>query len=348
MQILRNCWYMAGWSEHVGHDKPLARKIANEPIMFYRGEDGTVAALADYCPHRFAPLSLGKLVGDNIQCPYHGLQFNRQGKCVRNPHEAGNLPNASVPSFPVVERYGAIWLWIGDADAADPELINKEYEFLDDPSRAKVSGYIHAQANYLLLLDNLMDISHALFLHGPALMTEELYAKYDPKIASVGEEIVVTLEMQDIRAPGLFQQGLPEGTTSVDFYDYVKYIAPSSVSHDIAYTLPGEPPYQETGASSRAAHFFIPETESTCHYFYSHSRTFLTDSEAAQEGVRAALLKAFGDEDIPMIEAQQRVLGNRELFDLKPAILVNDRASVLVRRTIAKRLREQEREMENA
>lgn len=341
MRILRNNWYAAGWVDEVEVGKPLARRIADQAILFFRRQDGQIAAIADYCPHRFAPLHRGKQVGDAIQCGYHGLQFDAAGKCVRNPHALGTLPNATIPSYSVVDRYNVIWLWVGE-EAADERLINEEFSFLEDPARAHVRGRFHVKANYQLMLDNLMDISHAIFLHGGALMTEDLYAGYDPKMSVSGDIVTVTLEQHGITAPGLFAPALPEGTERVDFYDYVKGILPANVSHDIAYTQLGEPPYQPSGVSSRSAHLFTPETATTTHYFFDNSRDFRVGDAQADERMLGALKQAFGEEDIPMIEAQQLVIGDVDLMERNPVILTTDRAGVLVRRTLAKRIREQE------
>lgn len=342
MRILRNCWYAAAWADEVVHGELLSRRIADLPMLFYRPRENEIACIADYCIHRFAPLHRGAQIGEVVRCGYHGLEFNANGQCVRNPHEKGNLPNKTIPSYPVVERYSVIWIWIGDAEAADPTLISEEFAFLGSSARTHVRGRFHVKANYQLLLDNLMDISHAIYLHGEALMTEDLYAKYDPKMHVDGDEVTVTLEQKDITAPILFRVALPEGTNRVDFYDYVKFLMPALVSHDIAYTQIGEGPYQPSGVSSRSAHLFTPETATTTHYMFNNSRDFMLDDPKTSDRMLAALKKAFGDEDIPMIEAQQEVVDDRDLFDLKPAILVNDRAGVLVRRTLAKRLKQQE------
>jgi phenylpropionate dioxygenase-like ring-hydroxylating dioxygenase large terminal subunit len=341
VRILRNCWYAAGWAEEVVIGTPLTRRIADLPILFFRRNDGEIAAIADYCPHRFAPLHRGKQIGDRIRCGYHGLEFDGTGKCVHNPHKLGNLPSKTIPSYSVATRYGVIWIWIGDNDA-NPELINKEFAFLENPKRAHVRGRFHVKANYLLMLDNLMDISHALYLHGETLMTEDLYKNYDPKVTDESEGIKVTLEQHGITAPLIFRAALPSGTELVDFYDYVKGLLPANVSHDIAYTQLGQAPYLPSGVSSRSAHLFTPETNTTTHYFFDNSRDFLVGDKQVDEGMLGVLRKAFGEEDIPMIEAQQKVLGDADLMDRQPLLLVNDRAAVMARRKLDKRIMEQE------
>jgi phenylpropionate dioxygenase-like ring-hydroxylating dioxygenase large terminal subunit len=341
MEILRDCWYAAAWADEVPFGKLFGRTIAGEAILFFRKDDGSIAAIADYCPHRFAPLHRGKQCGNVIRCGYHGLEFDSEGQCVRNPHEKGNLPNVSIPSYAACEKYSVVWYWLGEKSKADSDLIPDEFAFLESTERSHVRGRFHVKANYQLLTDNLLDISHALYVHGDALMTEDLYASYDPQIKVNGDEIKVTLESKSISAPLLFRGSLPAGTDKTDFYDYVKFLLPSLISHDIAYTQVGEAPYQKSGVSSRSAHFFTPESETTTHYMFDNSRDFMIGDPTSDERILGALKMAFGDEDIPMIEAQQTVLGGRELFDLKPAILVNDRAAVMARRTLSKRIREQ-------
>ena len=90
--FLRNAWYVGAWATEVGRQKLLRRTLLDEPVVFYRREDGTPVALADKCAHRHAPLSEGKLTGDNIQCPYHGLTYDPDGTCVRAPGQSTMLP----------------------------------------------------------------------------------------------------------------------------------------------------------------------------------------------------------------------------------------------------------------
>jgi nitrite reductase/ring-hydroxylating ferredoxin subunit len=103
---LRNAWYVAAWSDDIGDDALVARTIMDEPIVLYRKAAGGVAAIEDRCAHRFAPLSMGKIVGgDRIQCPYHGLEFDGSGACVKNPHGTKSIPpRARVKSYPIIEN----------------------------------------------------------------------------------------------------------------------------------------------------------------------------------------------------------------------------------------------------
>ena len=102
--FLLNAWYVAAWSHELG-DALIARTLLEKPVLLYRGTGGAPVALADRCPHRFAPLHKGKRIGDAVQCPYHGLEFGPDGRCTRNPHGDGAIPReAQVETYPLVER----------------------------------------------------------------------------------------------------------------------------------------------------------------------------------------------------------------------------------------------------
>jgi phenylpropionate dioxygenase-like ring-hydroxylating dioxygenase large terminal subunit len=107
VSFLRNAWYMIAWSDELG-DKPFARTVLDEPVVLFRHEQ-RVAALFDRCPHRFAPLSMGRPTAAGIECPYHGLQFDAGGRCVLNPFSPVAPAAAKVRTYPVHEADGAVW-----------------------------------------------------------------------------------------------------------------------------------------------------------------------------------------------------------------------------------------------
>src|SRR5438445_10352278 len=83
--FLRNAWYVAAWNHELIDGRKLARTILERPVVMYRGESGKVVALDDRCCHRAAPLSMGRIEGDDIRCMYHGMKFDPSGKCIQIP-----------------------------------------------------------------------------------------------------------------------------------------------------------------------------------------------------------------------------------------------------------------------
>lgn len=162
---LKNAWYVAGWS--VDFDRSLrAETYLGENIVFYRQENGAPVALEDACPHRKLPLSKGTIEGDTVVCGYHGLTFDCTGKCVDAPTQRGQIPNrAVVRSYPVVDRYKLLWIWMGDTDLADPNLIFN-VENYDNPDWGYTDGgTMDMECNYLWICDNLLDPSHVAWVH---------------------------------------------------------------------------------------------------------------------------------------------------------------------------------------
>ncbi|HTR63709.1 MAG TPA: Rieske 2Fe-2S domain-containing protein, partial [Candidatus Binataceae bacterium] len=173
--FVRNCWYMAGWSRDFPRDRPTPATILDEAIVIYRTGTGTPVAMQDRCCHRFAPLSMGRIEGDAVRCMYHGFKFAPSGKCIEIPGQSKIPPQACVRTYPIVDRHSGAWVWMGDPALADEALI-PNFVGIDDPAWAMKPGRMDYNANYILINDNLLDLSHIPFLHcrslGAALTPE--------------------------------------------------------------------------------------------------------------------------------------------------------------------------------
>ena len=111
--FLRNYWYAAGFPEELGREF-LARTLLNENVVMFRKEDGTPIALENRCAHRRVPLSLGRLIGDTLECGYHGLQYDCSGKCTKIPGQDRISPKVAVRAFPLAEKYHFLWILMVD------------------------------------------------------------------------------------------------------------------------------------------------------------------------------------------------------------------------------------------
>jgi phenylpropionate dioxygenase-like ring-hydroxylating dioxygenase large terminal subunit len=163
--FVKNAWYCAGWDHELslGQQGLLTRRIAGHSIVLYRMTSGKAIAMEDLCPHRSAPLSLGRKEGDFIRCMYHGMLFGSDGRCTEMPGMK-TIPQAQVRTFPVVERNNWIWLWMGDADKADPDLICYAIG-PDDPNWRLKTNQLRIETDFRQEIANLADLSHVSWVH---------------------------------------------------------------------------------------------------------------------------------------------------------------------------------------
>ena len=168
MSFLRNSWYVAAWDREVSR-RLLARTLLNEPIVLYRKENGSAVALEDRCCHRQLPLSMGKVEGDALRCGYHGLLFNNSGTCIEIPGQASVPPQARVRTYPLEEKFGWVWIWMGDPARADPALI-PNWWWAGHPQWAfSRPDMIHVKCNYQLVSDNVLDVTHLAYVHASSI-----------------------------------------------------------------------------------------------------------------------------------------------------------------------------------
>ena len=187
--FIRNTWYPCAWSHEIGRTL-FERWICNQPIVFYRTEAGRPVALHNRCAHRRAPLSKGQLIGDRLQCGYHGLEYDCSGKCVKIPGQDAIPEGAAVKSYPVADKWRFVWVWPGDPEKADEALI-PDLRWNDSPGWVSPGDSLTIGCNWLVDLDNLMDLSHLTYLHGRTIGTP--YVSEFPSVTkTVGERVYVT------------------------------------------------------------------------------------------------------------------------------------------------------------
>jgi len=307
-QFLKNTWYVVAWSSEIGEHGMLARIVTQVPLLLWRNSSGEVIALLDRCCHRAAPLSKGRREADTVRCMYHGLLFDSTGKCIEIPSQDFIPPAARVRSFPVVERFNWVWVWMGDAALADAGLI-PDTHYLKDPAWRGTPGYMHYEANYLLITDNLLDFSHLSYVHEKTLGGSAKYAAIRPKITRQPRGIRVERWLLDDE-PAPFLKNIKTWPGNVDRWNIYDVVLPGVLLMDSGSAATG------TGAREGnrvdAAQFFgcqavTPETAKTSHYFFQQSHGFALDDPKVTENLTASVLAGFM-EDKDIILAQQRIL----------------------------------------
>ncbi len=330
---LRNAWYVAAWSHEVSA-APLARTMLDDAIVVWRTEGGEVAALEDRCPHRQLPLSMGSVAGETLQCGYHGMRFAADGRCVAVPSQTAVPPKARVRTYPAVERYGWVWLWMGDA-AADEDLI-PDFGQLTDPAYAAVGKTNHVKANYQLVTDNLMDLSHVGYVHTTTIGTSDFTAKGKLVQQRTPRGVAATLTVPEVPQPPLYIKSgvLPEGEP-IDRWAIMDFVAPCFVTIRTGGAPVGSGALE--GNYDRALNLWVlnamtPETARTTNYFWASVRSHALGDKQADAMFFAGVSEAF-EEDKRVLEAQQAAIDRRGFDDWSVA-LKGDAASIEARRVL--------------
>ncbi|MDF3872851.1 aromatic ring-hydroxylating dioxygenase subunit alpha [Pseudomonas putida] len=337
--FLKQAWYVAAWADEVGREKLLERTIIEQSICLYRREDGTPVAIGNVCAHRCAPLSMGRLVGDAVQCPYHGLQFGPSGACTHNPHNDGKIPaKMSVPSYPVVERHKAIWVWMGNPADADPATI-PDYSCHEDSGLGFVYGMLVVHANYKLIADNLLDLSHAATVHEGLLSMPGLYGKVDT--VQSGTTVYANRWMPDGEIQPahamLWTDHVPG--ENVDQWAYMRWDAPGHLLLDVGVTKVGAP--RTRGLFIYGTDILTPIDDHTTYYFWGVSRSYSVVDPEVDAQWHKIIEMAFDGQDKPMIEGQQRMLGERDIEDLDTILFHADAGATRARRVLASLIKDQ-------
>lgn len=334
----KNTWYVACTSDEV-KEKPLGRRVCNERMVFFRNEDGQVAALEDFCPHRGAALSLGFVREGRLVCGYHGLEMGCKGHTQAMPGQrVRGFP--AIRAFPVVERHGFIWVWPGDAAQADVAKL-PHFEWQGNPEFAYGGGLYNIGCDYRLMVDNLMDLTHETYVHSTSIGQAEI--DETPCTTRVeGEHVTTSRFMQGVQAPpfwkaNLRMKGLPDDQP-VDRWQICHFNPPSHIMIEVGVALAGKGGHdapEDCKVSSWVVDFITPETDTSIWYFWGMARKFMVNDQRVTDQIREGQGKVFA-EDQEVLESQQRNL--LAWPDRKLLMLNIDSGGVQARKIIQARL----------
>jgi phenylpropionate dioxygenase-like ring-hydroxylating dioxygenase large terminal subunit len=332
--LVRNCWYVAGWSHDIGRD-PVQRMLLGEPVVLYRREDGTPIAMEDRCAHRLAPLSMGRVEGDAIRCLYHGFLFSAEGQCGEIPGQAMVPPRTCVRAYQVCERNSWVWVWMGDPGRADPSRIAPS-KALDDPAWILRGGHLDYEANYQLINDNLLDLTHLTYVHAASFGADAAWSRNRPKIERVAEGVRSSRWIQGSPPiPPLGEAALHDRVDIWTSYDFllpgVFLLYTAMYTAGTAQACHGEAP----GDAHRVlfdnftSQAVVPTGERTSRYYYSWGPGARFGDEAMAQAMIDTATLAFREDKL-MIEAQQRIIDADPTRQPMPATA--DRAITLFQR----------------
>ena len=336
--FIRNAWYVAGLSEEFGQTL-RAIKILNEEIVIYRITNGNPVALEDACPHRKLPLSMGVLEGDHVVCGYHGLTFDCSGKCVRAPTQKNAIPSrAVVNSYPVVDRWNFLWIWIGDPEMANPDDIYNIENFENPAWGMTPFGSMNIACNYLYIMDNLLDPSHVAWVHRTSFAgtgTENQPLEIDV----LNDGVIVWRWMMD-RPPPSYYADLVSFEGNCDRKQHYECRLPSLAINKSIFTLVGtggpDKDLPKQAFVNISYNFMTPVDEDNSRYFWFQHRNQHPDNQEISQKMFEGAMMAF-EEDREILERVHRGMKKSQGSKLNLGI---DAGAIRFRKLLERRIGE--------
>lgn len=323
-----NQWWVAAYSSEVSRDI-LARDILGEPVIFYRTQAGVAVALAGICPHRIYPLAKGCLVGDNVQCAYHGFQFAADGECQKVPSQSGVPQNSHLRSYPLVERGDLIWIWTGAVDLADPNKI-PDLESIGigcDDWAVEQHPAISVQARYTLMIENLLDLSHISFIHSTSIPGGGAVAQIPAKVIETENSLTVQRVGENIPLNPILRLQFPNQAGPVNQHFDAEYFGP-------CLTRTGGAIYDAASGEllgiQNYVHMYTPANPHSQHCFVCTARNFGVDRPELGD-IHIKMGTKIGPEDTDAVESIERILQSGATLPKEVSARV-DNGALMVRR----------------
>ena len=343
--LLYNFWYVAGYLEDFKRELQ-EKTFLNHSVVIYRTQNGDPVALQNRCAHRSFPLSESWLEGDDIRCRYHGAKSGPDGVMLEIPCQEKCPNTQAIRKYPVAERGPLVWIWMGNEDMADENDIPDTTWLNTDEGWEYATGSYHMEGNYLLMMENLMDLTHIPFLHQDSFNFPREFAMLDFEMEIDGDELEYTRKHnQYYHRNGLFPEDL---ATKFDHREYRgrsggRFVKPGMMYGIAEIHLVAPEDGEMESYIARIPHFVTPETNSTTHYWFFHTRNFSQDNTAHTELLKNVLAQGFG-EDKEAIDWLQK-LQTRDHTPYQEINFKADKTSLAMRKII-KRLADQEHTLE--
>lgn len=333
--FLHNCWYVAACSGEIGA-VPFARTLLGQPVLLYRRESGEAVALEDRCCHRNLPLSLGRREGDFVRCGYHGLKFDWTGRCVEIPGQKEIPAGARVRSYPILEKWDFVWIWMGDPARRDESLM-PDWACLDDPSLTRTMGNdgkpLPMNCHWELNNDNLLDLMHVVYVHAETLGGAGL--DRNPVTTERFPRGVRMMRWSpNVTPPPLLARLARFDGDNVDRWQATVCEIPSHCTIDAGFAPANEVGRDgdwNRGVRLRALITATPETEGTSFMFYQQCRNFAVGDEEVSKRFIGNIRDVFF-QDIAVMEGQQRT--NMAMPDVSRVAIRADAPVIAMHRLI--------------
>ncbi|MBI2993071.1 MAG: aromatic ring-hydroxylating dioxygenase subunit alpha [Gammaproteobacteria bacterium] len=328
MPLIRNAWYVAAQGSELGRT-PIARQLLERSVVLFRRENGEAVALQNRCCHRSFPLSEGRLEGDTLVCRYHGFRYNCEGRVIEVPSQSHPPGEIGVHCYPVREKSPFVWFWAGDPGKADEACLPHQ-EWLESADWDRYAGYLHINASYVHMHENLLDLSHLSFLHEKTFGTPE-YARAPIEMTVEPPNFEVWRHVE-CELPAIYSKPLGWTGQKAIRSSGAQFVGPGlHVNTGVFRNLEIPESGQEPKPMVKVAQLITPESRDATHYWYCLSRNFARHDEGVTEFMKNAQYAAFSED----VYALEHIRGMQDLGEPPGFLEINvaaDRPGVEMRR----------------
>jgi phenylpropionate dioxygenase-like ring-hydroxylating dioxygenase large terminal subunit len=328
--LLHDHWYVAGYADEFEgglHE----RMFLGKSIVIYRKEDGELVALQNRCAHRSFPLAQGLREGDAIRCRYHGAKYDANGTMIEVPSMAG-CPRVQLRRYPMRIAGPLAWIWMGEAGAEgelpDTSWLGEGWTF--------VTGAYPLKGNWLLMSENLMDLTHIPFLHASTFGFPTGFAQTPIKLEVQGD----SLSFHRDNPPNYHRAGFlrPETQDKIEAAGFqarstVVFVSPALTYGGGTFLLADASKADQPDYRWQVVHFTTPKSQGETHYWYFHARNYALDDAELSEKIRTLVVAGF-EEDKVAIEQVQR-MHDTDAHAYREVQFKSDAPAVAMRRIVA-------------
>lgn len=328
LPLLYDYWYVVGLTEEFGREL-MAKTLLERSVVFYRRTDGSLAALQNRCAHRSFPLSKSTLIGDDIQCGYHGIRYNSDGEIVDVPCQS-RCPATKLRKYPVAERGPLVWIWMGAEDHADEADI-PETDCLTEPNWAAMWGRSSIEGNYLLMHENLADLSHLPYTHAKTFGTSSGWAEVPVEVEREGDKVHYWRSTQDwSMASNLFPPSVDCDDRKIEAKLGGTFETPAMCRGWNRIEVVDAREGEQRRFDNEIIHYLTPKTRNSAHYYWSLARNCDIGNAEFTQQFKEVVAAAF-DEDRVAVNDMQELL-EEDTSDLTDLGIAGDKSSAMVRR----------------
>ena len=254
-ELFRRYWMPACLTSELGQpdDPPVRVRLLGEDLIAFRDTKGRPALLDAYCPHRRAPMFYGRNEDCGLRCVYHGWKFDLNGDCVDMPSEPAGTPlqaKVKIRSFPVVDKGGIIWTYMGPRDTMPPP---PDHEWIRAPATHRHVTKTFEECNYLQALEGGLDTAHSSFAHNNAI--------HDPKeLRNADKAPTIEIERTDY---GYWYASTRKVGADRKWIKYYQYIMPTMQARGGITAISGG----KNDVPKIDGHIWVPIDDETCQVY---------------------------------------------------------------------------------